>query len=57
MILTPAPLQRPAPTGAVMRPVRGPAPVLRQPAAALHRALQPVRTPQQLSLDLQPRAR
>jgi hypothetical protein len=57
MILTPAPLQRPAPTGAVMRPSRGPAQILRQPGVGLKPVLQPVRAPQQLSLDLQPRAR
>jgi hypothetical protein len=59
MILTPAPLQRPALNGTVVRPL------LRSGALAQSRAVMPARpvlqaparAPQQLCLDLQPRLR
>lgn len=57
MILAPTPLQPPAMTGAVIRPLRaGPPMQPRQPAAAPP-VLQAVRAPRQLCLDLQPRQR
>ncbi len=57
MILTPAPLQKPA-AKAVVLPMRRnamPAPV--RSGAALRPVLQTARVPQQLCLDLQPRLR
>jgi hypothetical protein len=59
MILTPAPLQRPALNGTVVRPL------LRSGVLAQARAVMPARpvlqapprVPQQLCLDLQPRLR
>jgi len=59
MILTPAPLQRPALTSTVVRPVLRNG-VLAQARAAMpaRPVLQaPPRVPQQLCLDLQPRLR
>ncbi len=55
MILTPTPLQKPAAAAGLARTWR-PAPA--SPGHAAPRAvLQPLRVPQQLSLDLQPRLR
>lgn len=55
MILTPAPLQKPASKAAVMPTLRGAMPA--RSAAALRPVLQTARVPQQLCLDLQPRLR
>jgi hypothetical protein len=55
MILAPTPLQRPA--AAVVRSTRTQAQPLRQPVGGMRAVLQPVRAPQQLCLDLQPRPR
>lgn len=58
MILTPTPLQRPAPSGAVIRPLRANVPPTQRSAAPVVRTvLQTLRAPQQLCLDLQPRSR
>lgn len=56
MILAPRPLQEPAPRGNVTRPLRAVPAVW--PIGAARPVLQvPVRVPQQLCLDLQPRLR
>lgn len=55
MILTPAPLQRPAAKAAVMPTQRGAVPA--RSATAWRPVLQTARVPQQLCLDLQPRLR
>lgn len=58
MILTPTPLQRLSANAAAVRALRStPAQTLRQPASGARPVLQPVRAPQQLCLDLQPRPR
>jgi hypothetical protein len=58
MILTPTPLQRPAPSGAVIRPLRANVPPTQRSALPFVRpVLQTLRAPQQLCLDLQPRSR
>jgi hypothetical protein len=57
MILTPAPLQRPALKGAVVRPLRNGLPIQPRKAAVAPPVLQTLRAPLQLSLDLQPRLR
>ena len=55
MILTPTPLQKPAPKVAVLPTLRGS--VLSRAAPATRPVLQTARIPQQLCLDLQPRQR
>jgi hypothetical protein len=59
MILTPAPLQRPALSGTAFRPLlRGDLPAQPRSAMPAPPVLQaPQRVPQQLCLDLQPRLR
>jgi hypothetical protein len=59
MILTPAPLQRPALAGTVARPLlRGAVLAQSRAMPAARPVLQaPLRVPQQLCLDLQPRQR
>lgn len=56
MILTPVPLQRPALSGTVVRPLlRGGMPALTRSVLPARPVLQtPARIPQQLCLDLQP---
>jgi hypothetical protein len=55
MILTPAPLQKPAPKVAVLPALRGS--VLARATSTTRPVLQTARVPQQLCLDLQPRQR
>jgi hypothetical protein len=57
MILTPAPLQRPALTGGVVRALRSGVLPQARPASPTRPVLQTLRVPQQLCLDLQPRLR
>lgn len=57
MILTPAPLQRPALNGGVVRALRSGVLPQARPASPTRPVLQTLRVPQQLCLDLQPRPR
>jgi hypothetical protein len=58
MILTPAPLQRPALSGAAVLPLRANvAPAQRSAAPMVRPVLQTLRATRQLCLDLQPRWR
>jgi hypothetical protein len=58
MILTPTPLQRPALGGNLVRPLRsGVLAQVRAPTPARPVLQAPMRVPQQLCLDLQPRLR
>ncbi|MBX3643355.1 MAG: hypothetical protein KF720_09835 [Rubrivivax sp.] len=52
MILTPAPLQRPAAQAGVLAALRGTLPAPARSAAATRPVLQTARVPQQLCLDL-----
>jgi hypothetical protein len=57
MILTPAPLQKPAAKAVVLPTLRGAMPATARSGVALRPVLQTARVPQQLCLDLQPRLR